>query len=410
VAVSALALTGCGTPAPGGAAAPPPVVTAAAGAGPAATAPAGTAVAEPATTAPPVRIRVGDIAVDAPVVPVGVDPAGQMEVPVDVSTVGWYRFGPGPGAAAGSSVLSGHVDDSVQGRGAFYALTDLTEGDRVEIDLADGGVVAYQVTGVERIDKDELPVDRLFARDGAPVLTLVTCGRRVRQRGPQLPVERRRHGRAGRRVGPGEGWQAVLHVDGARTVRTHRGGGGAVDPGTDQLDRAFAGATPRRCGRPTTATPGWCTPIALRSLGVQQDAEDATQQVFVKAWRSRATFDPERGQLGRLAGRHLPPGGARPPRRPARGSAGCSNGWGPSWRGPPRRRGRSASWRRWSWPTRSTSSRPVRRVLRLAFYDDLTHQQIAAVTGLPLGTVKSHVRRGLERLRQRWEGQRWEGR
>ena len=29
---------------------------------------------------------------------------------------------------------------------------------------------------VERIDKSALPVDRLFARDGAPVLTLVTCG------------------------------------------------------------------------------------------------------------------------------------------------------------------------------------------------------------------------------------------
>jgi LPXTG-site transpeptidase (sortase) family protein len=164
-------LVGCGGPAPVApvlAASPAPATSAAA--------PRASGPADDDRLAAPARVRFPGLDVDAAVVAVGVDELGEMEVPEDVATIGWYRFGPGPGAGAGSTVLSGHVDDRVQGRGAFYRLSDLEPGDAVGVDLADGTSVDYRVTLVERISKDELPVDRLFARDGAPRLTMVTCG------------------------------------------------------------------------------------------------------------------------------------------------------------------------------------------------------------------------------------------
>ena len=132
--------------------------------------------AEPAAPAPPARIRLPALGVDAPVAPVGVDDRGRMDVPFDIATVGWYRFGPGPGATAGSAVLSGHVDDREQGYGAFHRLADLAPGDPVTVDLADGGAVAYRVETVTRFRKADLPVTDVFARTGQPRLTLVTCG------------------------------------------------------------------------------------------------------------------------------------------------------------------------------------------------------------------------------------------
>jgi RNA polymerase sigma-70 factor (ECF subfamily) len=45
----------------------------------------------------------------------------------------------------------------------------------------------------------------------------------------------------------------------------------------------------------------------------------------------------------------------------------------------------------------------VRDVVVLAYVEGLTHQEIVERTRLPLGTVKSDIRRGLARIRERLE-------
>jgi sortase (surface protein transpeptidase) len=98
-----------------------------------------------------------------------------MQLPEDVSRVGWYRFGPVPGAG-GSAVLAGHVDDAEQGLGAMAPIAEAAVGDEITVTDAAGTATRWRVVSRELITKQVLPVDRIFAREGAPRLTLITCG------------------------------------------------------------------------------------------------------------------------------------------------------------------------------------------------------------------------------------------
>jgi hypothetical protein len=133
----------------------------------------------PAATAavPPARLRIPAIGVDATVDPVAVDPkTAEFAVPPSVDRVGWYRYGPGLEATAGSVVIAGHVDAAQQGAGAFFRLRDLKTGDRVEVTGPDGRPRQFTVVAREIFEKTRIPLERYFARDGALRVTLITCG------------------------------------------------------------------------------------------------------------------------------------------------------------------------------------------------------------------------------------------
>ncbi|MFF5235267.1 class F sortase [Dactylosporangium sp. NPDC000521] len=126
---------------------------------------------------PPARLRIGKLGVDATVNPVGVDErTGDFAVPPSVDVVGWYKYGPGLEANAGSIVIAGHVDSAQQGGGAFFRLRDLGPGDRIDVTGGDGTVHRFGVVAREIYPKTAIPLQRYFARDGATRLTLITCG------------------------------------------------------------------------------------------------------------------------------------------------------------------------------------------------------------------------------------------
>jgi hypothetical protein len=128
------------------------------------------------TVARPVRVTLGSVDVDLPVRPVGVAADGQMQLPPDPRVLGWYRYGPTPGASTGGSVVvAGHLDSRRLGLGPLVRLRDLRVGDSVVVTTSDGATSTYTVRQIARFDRQALPAE-VFSRSGPEVLRIVTCG------------------------------------------------------------------------------------------------------------------------------------------------------------------------------------------------------------------------------------------
>ena len=176
-----------------------------------------------------------------------------------------------------------------------------------------------------------------------------------------------------------------------------------TEPDDAEVGRRFEAGDERALALAYERWGGLVHGIAVRALGSTADAEDVTQQVFVSAWTGRAGYRADQGPLPAwLVGitRHRVADAFARRKREERERLAVAAQPDPD-------AGRS--------PAEDPDDRltlldelarigePQRGIMELAFFHDLTHEQIALRTGLPLGTVKSHIRRTLVRLRTRLE-------
>ena len=179
-----------------------------------------------------------------------------------------------------------------------------------------------------------------------------------------------------------------------------------AEPDDQEIGRRFAVGDEQALALAYQRWAGQVHGMAVRAFGPGPDAEDVTQQTFVSAWTGRAGFQPEKGPLPAwLVGvcRHkIADTWARRDRQRREAEAAISDaqaGRAPVTTGVDT----AVADRLLVLDELDRLGQPQRGIIELAFFEDLTHAQIADRTGIPLGTVKSHIRRTLERLRTRLE-------
>jgi sortase (surface protein transpeptidase) len=134
------------------------------------------AAADPLPPSEPVRLRIPRIDVDAPVLGLGLEGNGSLEVPpaAERNLAGWYEDGTTPGAK-GTAIVAGHVDNA-QGPSVFYSLGALEKGHRIEVLRADGRTAVFTIDAIEVYEADAFPDKKVYGAGERAELRVITCG------------------------------------------------------------------------------------------------------------------------------------------------------------------------------------------------------------------------------------------
>lgn len=143
--------------------------------------------------------------------------------------------------------------------------------------------------------------------------------------------------------------------------------------------------------------------LALRILGDRDTAEEITGDVFLQAWRSAASYDASRGSpiawLLTIA-RSRAIDRLRATATDRRQTAPLELGLKAPAPGPGPEEASSLVQRsRFVRAAMGRLSREQREAIELAFFAGLSHNEIADVLGIPLGTIKTRIRLGMGRMR-----------
>lgn len=119
------------------------------------------------------RILIPKIAVEADIVPVGLEPDGKMTSPSKPFELGWYEFGAKPGEP-GNAVLAGHFDGPDGSPAIFAQLHQIAFGDVIEYTTATG-THTYKVIKQDSYTLEEAPMEEIFGKSDRKLLRLITC-------------------------------------------------------------------------------------------------------------------------------------------------------------------------------------------------------------------------------------------